>query len=90
MSLLPQFLKRWFYAPTSPAEGAARAAFSRDFPQKQIAWSVLRADEPERFVVRIFHGRMRPRECRHYAVDKRTMAAHPVEDEGRYRPKIRR
>lgn len=76
------------------ARRAAERLCAALFPGEPRHGSWVCADEPERFVVRVFCGdragspaRLPPwRECVVVAVDKATLTAERVADDGPYRP----
>ena len=81
--------------PDEEAEEAtevARAAFVATHPGVKVAWVELTADEPERYVVAVFHaipGIDSPPGRVHYAVSKPDLQAAELEDDAAYRWPLR-
>lgn len=80
------------------SEAASQACHSL-FPDEQIRRTSICADEPSRYVVRVFCGdrptspellKLPPwRECLIFAVMKNSYAAERVTDDEKYRPTLR-
>jgi hypothetical protein len=68
---------------------AARQQFSGLNPGVPIAWCDMAAIEPQRFVVGIYFGEHRPRDCEFYAVDRTEFSATKITDP-RYVPNGKR
>lgn len=79
------------------ARRIAEALCKATYPDEPVHGSWIGANEPARFVVRVFYGQ-RPltyeklppwRGCLIVAVDKTTLAAAPIENDEPYRPVLR-
>jgi hypothetical protein len=53
-----------------------------------IVWTILTAEESDRFVVGVFYGDTRPPRYIFFAIDKSTDEATVVADDTPYRPKV--
>jgi hypothetical protein len=80
-----QSIRKALGLPTE-AEKIARQAFRRLHSDQRVAWTVLAADESDRFVVGVFHGETRPPSFTFFAVSKAGGEAIPLDDDSAYRP----
>ena len=78
--------KAWGLA-TSP-EKTAKKAFLDSHPSERVAWTTLKADEPERFVVGVFFGNTRPPSYIFYELSKQDGTVSEIEDDSPYRPEV--
>jgi hypothetical protein len=74
---------------TPDREKTASHAFRRLHPDERIAWTSVRAEEHDRFVVGIFYGRTRPPRHTFFAIDKSTDEVTLVKDDTPYRRSYR-
>jgi hypothetical protein len=97
-------LRLWslLFAPSRAREKArdvAVRACEKHLPGEPIRGAVICADEPDRYVIRVFYGnrdrspetfRLPPwRGCLIVAVEKTTYVDEVIDDDKRYRPTIR-
>ena len=62
------------------AARAAKTHFRALHPGVRVAWTDTAAVEPDRFVVGVYYGDRRPRDCEFYAVDRTTFAPQRIAD----------
>jgi len=65
-----------------------RKFFHQHHPTKSISWLTLAGDEPSRWVVGVFYGKLRPPHFMFFTVDRVTEEIVELEDCSQYSPKL--